>query len=91
MYSIKLANNKEITGLKYDDGYFWCDEDYRALMTPENMSEITVITDEKSIKKPETIYDNFQPGKYFDFKFYDYSQTNSDTRGKWRFRLDVNV
>ena len=91
VYSIKLSNNKEITDLVYDNGYFWCDKDYRALMTPENTSEIIVSTDEKSITKPESKYDNFQPGKYENLKYYDYRQTNGDTRGKWRFRLDKIV
>lgn len=90
MYTIKLNDGQTISGLKWEDGRFWANEDYRALMTAEQLSKIKVSTDEEIISDPSDENFNpdfFMPGDYENMAFYDYRRSGGDRRGAWRFYI----
>lgn len=90
MYTIKLKDGQVINGLKWEGSRFWANEDYRPLMTAEQLSKITVSTDEEIITDPNDENFNpdfFMPGDYENMAFYDYRRSGGDRRGAWRFYI----
>ena len=90
MYSIKLNDGQEISGLTWKNNRFWTNEDYRPIMGREQLKKITVTTDEQIITDPNNenfTGDFFLPGEYENMSFYDYRRSGGDKRGAWRFYI----
>lgn len=49
MYTIKLSDNTQITGLVWSEGRFWTDTDYRNKLTPEALSHVVVSCNESDL------------------------------------------